>query len=75
VIAASMMLNGKPVDPAVSYRVTVNDFLAAGGDGFTVLKQGSRPQFGIYDAEALFAYFQANEPITPPATDRVVKTD
>ena len=75
VIAASMMLNGKPVDPAASYRVTVNDFLALGGDGFTVLKQGSSPQFGIYDVEALFAYFQANEPITPPATDRVVKTD
>jgi 5'-nucleotidase len=74
VIAASMMLNGKPVDPAASYRVTVNDFLALGGDGFTVLKQGSSPQFGIYDVEALFAYFQANEPITPPATDRVVKS-
>jgi 5'-nucleotidase len=75
VIAASMMLHGKPIDPAMTYRVTVNNYLALGGDGFTVLKQGSSPQFGIYDDEALFAYFQANSPITPAAAGRVVKTD
>ncbi len=75
VIASSMMLNGKPVDPAATYRVTVNNYLALGGDGFTVLKQGSSPQFGIYDDEALFAYFQANSPIAPPAADRIAQTN
>jgi len=40
-----------------------------------VLKQGSSPQFGIYDDEALFAYFQANSPIMPPAADRIVRTN
>ena len=75
VIAASMTLNGKPIDPGTSYRVTVNNYLALGGDGFTVLKQGSSPQFGIYDDEALFAYFQANSPIMPPAADRIVRTN
>ena len=74
-IAASMMLHGKPIDPTTIYRVTVNNFLALGGDGFTVLKEGSSPQFGIYDDEALFAYFQADSPITPPDADRVVKTN
>jgi len=32
-----------PVDPAASYRVTVNNFLVVGGDGFTVLTQGTAP--------------------------------
>ena len=42
-----------------------------GGDGFTVLKQGTAPQFGVYDVDALFAYFQANSPIAPAAADRI----
>jgi 5'-nucleotidase len=75
VIAASMKLNGQPIDPAASYRVTVNNYLALGGDGFTVLKQGKAPQFGVYDDEALFAYFQANSPIAPPSSDRVAQAN
>ena len=53
------------IDPATSYRVTVNNFLSVGGDGFTVLREGTNQQFGIYDADALYAYFQANSPIAP----------
>ncbi len=75
VIAASIRLNGQPVDPAAAYRVTVNNYLALGGDGFTVLKLGSSPQFGSYDDEALFAYFQADGPIAPPAADRITQTN
>ena len=70
VIADRMSLNGQPIDPAASYRVTVNDYLAVGGDGFTVLKKGPAPQFGVYDVDALYAYFQANSPIDP--TDRAI---
>jgi 5'-nucleotidase len=33
----SMTLNGNPIDPDVIYRVTINDFLAMGGDGYSVL--------------------------------------
>jgi 5'-nucleotidase len=75
VIAASMKLNGTPIDPAASYRVTVNNYLALGGDGFTALKQGLKPQFGVYDDEALFAYFQANGPIAPPPADRITQSN
>jgi 5'-nucleotidase len=73
VAADRMSLNGRRVDPATRYRVTVNNYLAAGGDGFTVLKQGTAPQFGIYDVDALFGYFQANSPIAPAATDRIAR--
>ena len=31
-----MRLNGRPVDPARTYRVTVNNYLAAGGDGTAI---------------------------------------
>jgi 5'-nucleotidase len=73
VIAERMSLNGQPVDPAASYRVTVNNFLFVGGDGFTVLTQGTAPQVGIYDVDALHAYFAANSPVGPTAADRIIR--
>jgi 5'-nucleotidase len=71
VIAASMLLNGERIDPAKSYRVTVNNYLSVGGDGFTVLKEATAPQIGVFDADALYFYFQANSPIAPMAPDRI----
>jgi 5'-nucleotidase len=73
VIADRMSLNGQRIDPAKSYRVTVNNYLAVGGDGFTALKDGTAQQFGIYDADALYGYFQANSPIAPVTADRIVR--
>jgi 5'-nucleotidase len=73
VLADRMSLNGQPIDPARGYRVTVNNYLAVGGDGFTVLKEGSGQQFGIYDVDALYGYFQANSPVSPVAADRIVR--
>jgi 5'-nucleotidase len=73
VVADRMSLNGRRVDPAMRYRVTVNDYLAVGGDGFTVLKQATAPQFGIYDVDALYGYFQANSPIAPASADRITR--
>jgi 5'-nucleotidase len=71
VIASSMSLRGEPIDPARSYRITVNNYLSIGGDGFTALKEGTAQQFGVYDADALYAYFQANSPISPAPADRI----
>jgi len=73
VLADRMSLNGQPIDPVKGYRVTVNNYLAVGGDGFTVLKEGSGQQFGIYDVDALYGYFQVNSPISPVAADRIVR--
>ncbi len=73
VVADRMSLNGQHVDPATRYRVTVNNYLAVGGDGFTVLKQGTAPQFGIYDVDALDGYFHANSPIAPASADRIAR--
>ena len=73
VMADRMSLNGQRIDPAMNYRVTVNNYLAVGGDGFTALKQGTAQRFGVYDADALNGYFQANSPVAPSPADRIVR--
>jgi 5'-nucleotidase len=73
VAADRMSLNGQPIDPARHYRVTVNSFLSVGGDGFTVLKEGFEQQVGVYDVDALYAYFRANGPIAPTPADRIAR--
>ena len=61
----SITLNCAPINPNASYRVTVNSFLAAGGDNFVTLAQGTqRAELGVTDLAALIAYFEENSPIT-----------
>jgi 5'-nucleotidase len=73
--AASMRLNGQAIDQARNYRVTVNSFLSLGGDGFTALKKGTDQQFGVFDVDALFSYFQANNPVAPTSADRIARSN
>ncbi|MDB5617817.1 bifunctional metallophosphatase/5'-nucleotidase [Tardiphaga sp.] len=73
VLADRMLLNGQRIDPAASYRVTVNQFLYVGGDGFTVLKDGIAPLVGVYDVDALYAYFGANSPVAPGTLERITR--
>lgn len=68
-----MRLNGQPVDLGRNYRVTVNAFLAVGGDGFTTFKDGTEPRTGVYDADALDGYFKTSSPISPAEMDRIVR--
>jgi 5'-nucleotidase len=75
VIADRMSLNGRPIDPAAGYRVTVNNYLAVGGDGFSVLKEGTAPRVGVYDVDALYAYFQASSPLSPPPAARIARAN
>ena len=75
VIADRMSLNGQRIDPALGYRVTVNNYLAVGGDGFTIAKQGASPQYGGYDADALFAFFRAHGPIGPLPPTRILRVN
>jgi 5'-nucleotidase len=75
VVAASMMVNGAPIDPAASYRVTINDYLALGGDGFAALKDGIAQQYGVYDDEALFDWIGTNSPVTPGPPDRISRVN
>jgi 5'-nucleotidase len=71
--AAGITLDGTPLDLGASYRVTVNSFLADGGDGFAVLKEGTNRLGGAVDTEAFEGYLQAAEPtgISPAPQDRI----
>ena len=62
---------GVPVSPTASYRVSVNNFLAAGGDGFTVFAQGTDLAGGPIDLDAFTAYLTANPNLSPPPADRI----
>ncbi len=64
--------DGTAIDPAAAYSVTVNSFMAAGGDGFTVLTEADDQVTGPVDLDALVDYLEALDgPVTAPATDRI----
>ena len=69
-----MFVAGVEVAPTASFRVTMNSFLAAGGDGFTVFNEGTAALGGAQDIDALVAAFAAAEPagIAVPPLDRIV---
>jgi 5'-nucleotidase len=58
-------LNGVTIDPAGSYRVVVNNFLATGGDDFPALTLGTNRVTGADDLVALEAYLATHRPYTP----------
>ncbi|GAB2816250.1 bifunctional metallophosphatase/5'-nucleotidase [Actinocorallia aurea] len=64
-------IDGAPVDPAASYRVSANNFLVGGGDGFSVFTQGTDLWSGPLDLDGFTAYLTANSPVSPPATTRI----
>ncbi|MBD3729303.1 MAG: bifunctional metallophosphatase/5'-nucleotidase [Sphingomonadales bacterium] len=64
-------LNGRAIDPDATYRITMNSFLAAGGDGFTVFKDGTDTVTGPLDLDAMEAYFATAPLIQLPATGRI----
>ncbi|MFE6042237.1 bifunctional metallophosphatase/5'-nucleotidase [Streptomyces sp. NPDC056452] len=75
VVASSILLNGEAIDPAKTYRVAMNEFLAGGGDGFAALGQGTNKLVGPSDLDLFNAYLAAHStasaPLAPPATDRI----
>ncbi|CAL9473234.1 Cell wall protein [Streptomyces sp. enrichment culture] len=74
IVVDSVKLNGAPIDPAKTYRVVMNEFLAGGGDGFGVLKEHKNKLVGVSDLDAFNAYLAkstAASPIAPPAANRI----
>jgi 5'-nucleotidase len=63
----AMRLDGRAVNPADEVRVTVNSFLAAGGDGFRVLREGRDRVGGPLDLDAFTGYLRSESNVTPLA--------
>ena len=57
-----MKLNGAAISPTGTYRVTVNNFIAGGGDNFTVLKEGTNVTGIGQDIDAFTACLTAHNP-------------
>ena len=55
--AEQIVSNGQVLNPTKTYRITVNNFMANGGDGFSVLLSGTDRLGGAQDIDALTAYF------------------
>jgi 5'-nucleotidase len=72
---ATIKIGGVPVIPGNSYRITVNSFLAAGGDNFSVLVDGTDRLGGEIDLDALVKYFNDNTPpgVDPGPQDRITR--
>ena len=71
IVADSMRLHGRLIAPDQPYRVTVNNFLADGGDGFRVLRDGIDRIGGPVDVDALTDYLKEQSAARPLAPDRV----
>ncbi|MGV8989798.1 MAG: bifunctional metallophosphatase/5'-nucleotidase [Thiobacillus sp.] len=67
----SVKLNGVTIDKLASYRVTMDAFLASGGDNFTVFNQGTDQLGGALDLDAMQQYFAAHNPVVPGAQARI----
>ncbi|HET9497410.1 MAG TPA: bifunctional metallophosphatase/5'-nucleotidase [Candidatus Limnocylindria bacterium] len=70
-LMSDVELDGVPINPAATYRVTVNNFLAGGGDNFTVFAQGVNRFVGEIDLEAFRRYLETFSPIDPGPRDRI----
>lgn len=70
---SNIRLKGLPLESARSYRVTVNSFLADGGDNFTAFREGTRWLGGPIDTDAFEAYMTAFSPLAPGPLDRIAR--
>ncbi len=64
-------LNGAVVVPGDRYRIAVNDFIAPGGDNFTVLRRGTDPVGFGTDVDLLERYFKEHVPVAPGPLNRI----
>jgi 5'-nucleotidase len=53
--------NGNPISKTDQYTVSVNSFLAGGGDRFTVFKEGKNPVYGPIDLDAFIQYLSTRK--------------
>lgn len=68
---SSIKINGTSIDPNGLYRVTVNSFLADGGDNFSILKSGTERVGEALDMDAFVNYFEVSSPVAPGPGGRI----
>jgi 5'-nucleotidase len=76
IVPGSLKLNGVSVEPQQRLRVTVNSFLASGGDNFSVFKQdGQDARTGMMDIDAFERYVTAQGTVSPVSAPRIQRVN
>jgi 2',3'-cyclic-nucleotide 2'-phosphodiesterase (5'-nucleotidase family) len=68
----ALSIGGRPVEPSRNYRVTTNDFLAAGGDRFGIFRDGKNAVIGDSVRDAFLDYLREKSPVSPRTEGRIV---
>ena len=59
----SVVINGQPLQLNREYRITVNNYLADGGDNLPILREGRNRVAGVLNLDALVDYFGRRSPV------------
>lgn len=68
-----VLIDGAPLALDATYRVTVNSFLASGGDGFGLLAEAKQVSGGPIDLDVLIDYIKRTSPLQPATESRITK--
>ena len=63
--------DGKPIVADKRYSVVLNEYLAEGGDAFTLLRDVPRQATGMLDVDALERYVKKHSPVSPGTEKRI----
>lgn len=76
IVPGSLQLDGRPIAADQRLRVTINSFMASGGDGFTVFPtEGKQRSTGAMDVDALETYIRAAGTVAPGTAPRIRRVD
>ncbi len=65
--------DGTPVEMNQTYSITVNNYMAGGGDGYAILATITDKQIDVVDLDALVNYIKAHGEVNPQIEGRVTK--
>lgn len=71
----TVMVGGEPIDPAATYTLATNDYMAGGGDGYTVFTEGNlliTPIDAVLMASIVIDYVEAAGTVAPTVEGRIV---
>ncbi len=70
---SDIRIDGIAIDPAATYRVTVNNFLADGGDNYSTFTQGTNRHVGEIDLDAFARYVEFLGTVNPGPQNRITR--
>jgi 2',3'-cyclic-nucleotide 2'-phosphodiesterase (5'-nucleotidase family) len=70
-----ILINGLPLDPAATYRTAVSDFIAGGGDGYTLFRDKIPYRSGSMIRELVVQAIRNQKTISPATDGRIQRLD